>query len=441
VGLHQDLEADVVVVGAGASGLPAAIGAARAGARVILVEEDPVVGGAPSDYYVCLLYGGPITGILKEAEDLLKSKHSPTPRAQFFLPSAFQRAWAELLEAERNVNLLTGARAVGAVMSDGKQKPRVAGIEVEVSPAQSFRIRSKVTVDASGSGALSVLAGCRALYGREAKSEFNEPSAPEKADDRVQAVTWMYFVQRRPEAKALPRGFRPGVSVLIGIPPRGHEGPWPKEEVEKAPDPGLYLQWGCAVECRDTRDPIELGRAQQQAYKAMERDHTVLQEHGYMVYLAPRIGVREGNRIPGEHIITENDIRGGAFPPDTVAVADYGLDIWRPKREDTRDFGGHDEDGTVEVHGLETARYGIPYRALVARDVDGLLVVGKCMSGTHIAQSSFRVQPIVASAGQAAGVAAALAAKQGIEPRAVNPDEVRAVLHTPPQHVRLSFEG
>ena len=86
MGDHADLSADVVVVGAGASGLPAAIGAARAGAKVVLLEEDPVIGGAPSDYYVCLFYGRPMTGVNAELEHLLKSKYAPTPRANFLGP-------------------------------------------------------------------------------------------------------------------------------------------------------------------------------------------------------------------------------------------------------------------------------------------------------------------------------------------------------------------
>ena len=437
---HSNLTTDVLVVGAGASGLPAAIAAARAGAQVILVEEDPVIGGAPSDYYVCLLYGAPVTGILKEAEDILNAKYCPVPGAQFFLPSGYQRAWAQLLAAEPNIQLLTGAKAAAVRVEDRKGAPTVTGVSVEVQPDQHFTIDSKVTIDCTGSGIVSIMAGCTAMYGRDAKSDFHEPNAPDCPDDRVQACTWMYFVQRLPDAGPTDQNLPLGVSVTIGIPPRGHVGPWPSEEAENAPDPGLYLQWGCAVRCRDTRDPVELAAAHHEAYNAMERDHALLRENGYMVYLAPRIGVREASRILGEHVITENDIRNGVFPDDTIAVADYGLDIWSERREDTRDMGGHDDDGTVNVLGLETARYGIPYRALLPRSVDGLLVAGKCMSGTHIAQSSFRVQPIVASAGQAAGVAAALCAGHHQQPRRLDPHDVRRLLTTREQHLQLSFD-
>lgn len=438
---HADLTTDVLVVGAGSAGLPAAIGAARAGAKVMLIEEDPVVGGAPSDYYVCLFYGAPITGVLEELHGILKAKHSPVPGAQFFLPVSFQRAWGELLAAEPNLTVMTGAKARDVRVSDVGGKPTVTGIEVEVAPGQHFEVAGKVTIDCTGSGEVSVAAGCAAMYGRDAQSDFGEPNAPEKADDWVQAVTWMYFVQRMPDAKPLPKGFRPGVGVLTGITPRGHTGPWPSEEARRAPDPGLYLQWGCAVPCRDTRDPIALAESHQLAYEQMADHHAVLQEHGYQVYLAPRIGVREANRIVGEYVMREQDLRDSVFPADTIAIADYGLDIWTPRTQEKRDLGSHGDDGTVKAFGLETARYGIPYRALVPRDVDGLLVAGKCMSGTHIAQSSFRVQPIVASAGQAAGVAAALAAKLQTQPRRVDAAEIQRLLRAPDQHVQLSFNG
>jgi hypothetical protein len=105
---------------------------------------------------------------------------------------------------------------------------------------------------------------------------------------------------------------------------------WYRNDPEKARrlNPPLYLHWGCSVYCRDTRDPLALAEAQQEAFQAMEHDHAQLREHGYAVYLAPRIGVREASRIVGDHVISENDLRSGILPNDTIAVGWYGLDIW-----------------------------------------------------------------------------------------------------------------
>ncbi len=427
---HDDLNTDVLVVGAGASGLPAAIGAARAGANVICIEEDPVIGGAPSDYYVCLFYGRPITGILAELEQLLKTKYAPTSRAQFALPSGYQRAWRELIAAEPNLRVIPGARAAG-VLRKG-DSGAVNGVTVEVIPGQTFTVSAKVTIDATGSGVVSDLAGCTVMYGRDAKADFGEPHAPDAADDRVQACTWMYFIQGIPgiEDKPRPRA----VHVNVGIAPRGEDHlPQPEPVLPGETDPELYLQWGCAVECRDTRDPLALAEAHAKAYEVMESELRRLREGGYTVHLAPRIGVRECRRIRGEYVITENDITGGVFPDDTVAVADYGFDDWRPHRVSK-------ERGNVDEFGAATARYGIPYRALIPQGVDGLLVTGKCMSGTHIAQTSFRVMPIAGSTGQAAGVAAALCAKHNAQPRNFDAKEIRAALRTRAQNLQLSFD-
>jgi hypothetical protein len=427
-----DLAADVLVVGAGASGLPAAIAAARAGAKVVCIEEDPVVGGAPSDYYVCLFYGRPITGIVAELEQVLKDKYAPSPRAQFFLPSGYQRAWRELIAAEPNLQVITGARAVGVLQGDGSGGGRAAGVTVEVAPGVSFDIASRVTIDCTGSGAISDLAGCTVMYGREARDDFDEPHAGEAADDRVQACTWMYFIQGIPGIEGKPPAR--AVHVNVGIPARGEDHlPHPPPVLEGETDPELYLQWGCAVRCRDTRDPLALAEAHDAAYEAMAPQLQWLHENGYTVHLAPRIGVRECRRIRGEHVITETDITSGAFPDDTVAVADYGFDDWRPEIVSR-------ERDHVDEFGAATARYGIPYRSLVPVGVDGLLVAGKCMSGTHIAQTSFRVMPIAGSTGQAAGAAAALCAKGDVDPRRLDPEDIRHVLRQPEQHLQLSFE-
>ena len=189
-------------------------------------------------------------------------------------------------------------------------------------------------------------------------------------------------------------------------------------------DPGIHLHWGCAVRCRDTRDPMALAEAQREALVAMERDLTLLREGGYAVHLAPRLGVRETRRIVGDHVITENDLRSGELPKDTIAIGTYGLDIWggQLSREESR-----------------VPAYGIPYRAILPKDVDGLILAGKSISGTHVAMSGYRVQPILSSAGQAAGVAAALSAQLEIAPRQLDADRIREVLTRPEHGVQLEM--
>jgi hypothetical protein len=192
--MHQDLCTEVLIVGAGASGIPAAIGAARTGAKVILIEEDPIVGGATTDYFVDMLCGGPVTGIVKEAEDILRTHYSPTPNALFFLPDSFQRVFWRLLNREPNITAITGAKAV-ETLHEGTD-PRVKGVRVECGLGRSFAIHSQITVDATGCGAVSIMADCTAMYGRDAKSDFGEPHAPDERDDLVQECTWMYVSQK-----------------------------------------------------------------------------------------------------------------------------------------------------------------------------------------------------------------------------------------------------
>jgi hypothetical protein len=434
MGKHADLNTDVLVVGAGAAGLPAAIGAARAGAEVICIEEDPVIGGAPCDYYVCLFYGRPMTGINAELEHLLQSKYSPTPRAKFFLPSGYQRAWRELTAAEPRLRAITGARAIAVRHAPGSGTPAVTAVTVEVLPGTTFDISTGVTIDCTGSGILSELAGCSIMYGREGSSDFDEERAPEKADDSVQACTWMHFIQGIPGADR-SGDWRPrGVHVNVGIPfPDAEREPPPPAVMPGETDPELYLHWGGAFPGYDTRDPISLAQAHAEAYETLEPQLRELQENGYTVHLAPRIGVRECRRVVGEHVMTESDIASERFPEDTIAVGEYGFDIW-PK-------GGEKKRKSRYTKTKYPWRYGIPYRSLIPKGVDGMLVAGKCMSGTHLAQSSFRVMPIAASAGQAAGVAAALAVKQRQQPRDLDPDAVRKVLQSKEQHLQLSYDA
>jgi hypothetical protein len=177
---------------------------------------------------------------------------------------------------------------------------------------------------------------------------------------------------------------------------------------ERRPDANLH--WGMTVHCRDTRDPIALGEAHAEALERLEPDLALWNEHGWTVWLAPHLGVRECRRVVGETILTMNDLKAGIMPEDGVAPAAYYLDAWGEKLDE--------EDRHVPP-------YIVPYRAMVPRGYEGILTAGKCISGTHIAMSSYRVQPMVANIGQAAGEAAAMAASARTGTREIDLAELR----------------
>jgi hypothetical protein len=140
-------------------------------------------------------------------------------------------------------------------------------------------------------------------------------------------------------------------------------------------------------------------------------------ERAYVAQSGVHTGVRETRRIVGEYQLTAEDVLEGRKFDDVVARGAYPVDIHNPKGS-----------GTVLRRLPPGEAYDIPLRALLPQGVDGLLVAGRCLSGTHEAHSSYRVMPIVMATGQAAGVCAALAAKGGVSPRAVPVAAVQAGL-------------
>ncbi|HEX2185902.1 MAG TPA: FAD-dependent oxidoreductase, partial [Chloroflexota bacterium] len=138
--------------------------------------------------------------------------------------------------------------------------------------------------------------------------------------------------------------------------------------------------------------------------------------------IAAQIGVRETRRIVGEYVLTYDDLASGRHFEDVIALAGYPVDI-------------HPVDGAAGGiqaaldAGLRAADvYEIPYRSLVPLGVDDLLVAGRCLSATHEAAGAVRVMPPCFAMGQAAGVAAALAAEHRTAPRRLDVARVQAGL-------------
>ncbi|MDD4920859.1 MAG: FAD-dependent oxidoreductase [Bacteroidales bacterium] len=414
------LETDVIVVGAGPSGIPAAIAAARKGARVILLEEDQMAGGAPVDMYVALVCGGPRVGIYREMIQRLnlnwRSSGSPVEdfgkdglngRSTWFLPSSYAIMVHEMIAEERNITLMCGAHVQHVILKESGIRNKLEGVSIYRNGHRQD-IKASVTIDATGTGLIGELSGAPSMYGRDGRSMFNEPFGEEFPDAaNVQYLTWQFLTQSLRPADLSHRNklrWKGMVEDNYG---------WIKAHDQERMA-GLFLHWGGNFYCKDTRDPVELAKTQAEALESLRPDFSVYQQAGYMVHLAPKIGVREVRRIKGEYVITIKDLLEGKQPDGTVAICNYGFDLKNEK--------------LTEEQRKSARPYGIPYGALVPLNVEGLLIAGKSISTSHMAQGSYRVQPIVASIGQAAGTAAAMAALNKTSTRSIELSKLIATL-------------
>ncbi|MDR0660823.1 MAG: FAD-dependent oxidoreductase [Prevotellaceae bacterium] len=402
---YSTLKFDVAVVGAGPAGIPAAIAAARNGAKVVLIEEDLAPGGTPVDMYVTFMCGGPRVGLFKKLVQTLNQRFSvggilsetfgeagSDGKNHWWMPASFQQVYHEMILAEPNITLMCGVPVVDAIVAEKGNRNQVKGIRIFRNGGFQH-IEAAITVDASGNGIVAATAGCKILYGSEAKSDFNESFGLDVSDGKVQPVTQMYISQRVRKDAVFPID-KFGSGVL-----EDNHRQWAQEQPREefyARNTGVFLQWGASVYCSDTTDPVRVAEAQQKVMNNQKKNIQVIQEAGFAVHLAPKIGVRESRRVQGEAVITVDDLFKGVKPDDKIADAHYAIDAW----------------GWNIPYEVKTSvkPYGIPYRALIPLNMEGLLTAGRIISGTRLANSSYRVQPICSNIGEAAGTAAAMAA-------------------------------
>ena len=390
----ETIHSDVIICGGGTAGLPAALAAARAGARVCIVEEDARIGGASADQYIQFFCGAPYQGIFHELKEKMK-QYAPFKKESTFRHSSLIMAYMDWFR-DLPVSIYTRQRITRVDVRAGV----IHGVESE-----AFRFEGKVYIDATGDGDVAALAGCTVRYGREARAEFDEAFAPEQADDKVQRCTLMYTVKRRPDA-----GHSQDANAMA-----------PLDEEE-----GLI--WGPTVICKDTTDETQLNAAQNEALRMLSEKVAFWRDKGYYITaVAPKLGVRESRRIEGLHILSYRDIAEEKTFEDSVCVVNYNIDPWDPDGNPVHD--------KARKQSTFMPDYEIPYRCLVNRQVENLIVAGRCISATHVANSSLRVMGICIPVGQAAGNAAFLALQQGCPARDVNTQALRALQRQGGVHV------
>lgn len=441
---------DVIVAGGGTAGSVAAIAAARLGARTLLVEENGFLGGTATGALVTPLMPNRLgnvnlnRGITDEIKQRLRAigGGGETPENDgWFDPEALKYVLEEMA-LEAGVRLLYYTRVIAAVvdpLADGRW--RVSGVVVH-NKAGLQRFDAAVVVDSTGDADVAASAGCRWESGGE---------------DGVRQAFSVRWIAGGIDLERLARfheelgGHRwpPGYFEAAMVWGRGHVlEPIFRKAVEAGDleeADGDYFQCfsvpgrpdALAFNCPriaddvDGTNPWHLTEAQVKGRRAIRRLLGFIRkylpgcERAYVQQVAPMVGVRESRRILGDYVLTLEDIVTGRKFPDAVARNRYPVDIHlvRPRAASrgTLEFGDARRPPEGDYH-------EIPYRCLLPRGVEGLLVAGRCISATFVAQSAIRIQPNCHSLGQAAGTAAALAVRSGVTPRQVDGGELRRAL-------------
>lgn len=418
---------DLVVVGGAVTGVCAAIQAARLGLKTLLIEREIVLGGNASSLFRLHLEGANSpanyareTGIIEELEADAMFEGAflePSGHMHGFFNALFSDILARKCR-EAGVHVLNKTVVTGVETQDARVT-RIHAYDMLGHERIDIEVGGLV-VDASGDGAVALEAGADFRMGREARSEYDESFAPEKADNRMMGSSLMFLM-------------RDTGRPIKYVPPPGTPVFRTKEDLPmyspSAWDPTSQLAMIWTTEYGGHLDTMFDDRA---IYEGMLRNvHGIVDflknrgDHGAenyeLFWISDFIGKREGRRFLGDYVLSQNDLFGPTDFPDTVAYGGRSVDL----HEVTDDEAQY----KVIFYG-KPPLYGIPLRCLYSRNVDNLLLAGRLISGTRVALGSYRVMKTLATTGQAVGAAAYLCTRQKISPRelAAAPEELRQLL-------------
>lgn len=401
---------DVLVAGGGAAGICAAISAGRAGARVALAERYGIVGGGLTSGGIGPIMGGTGAGTVNEE---IHKRLGIVPREAHNFETA--KIELSLMLREAGVDVYLQCAAGDAILEGNRIKGLV------FATAQGLRaLTAKVVVDATGDGTAAYLAGAPFRVGRD-------------EDSLVQPVSLMFVLGNVAKEAIYCQGVHPDAKVPSGDfveicreACRNRELP-PNVDTVRIYHTGSETERminATQVNYVNPLCPKELSQSEAAARAQIKTVHEFLKkvapgyENSYIKSSSSTIGVRESRRVLGEYVLTDEDVETGKkFEDAVVHSANFLIDIHNPS-------GGGQAEG-VSKH---VRAYDIPLRCLVPLEVEGLLVAGRAISGTHRAHASYRVMNICMPMGQAAGIAAALCAKDGILPRKLDYHRVQSEL-------------
>ncbi|MEQ9289098.1 MAG: FAD-dependent oxidoreductase [Cyclobacteriaceae bacterium] len=404
---QKTVDFDVAVLGGGVAGCCAAVSAARNGAKTVLVQDRPVLGGNSSSEIrvhmngVTHLKGGypeRETGIV---EEILLHNRFNNPQQSFHV---WDHVIYDYVTSEPNLTVMMNTQAIRAEM---KGKKINSALCWQSTTETEFTINAKIFIDCSGDGLLAATAGALYRTGREGKKEFNEQYAPDEPDGWQMGATIMFNSKDMGE----PMPFE---APAFTIPYVEKDQPHKHRKI-KSIEQGYW--W---VEVGSQEDII--GEFEGIRHKLMGYAYGVWDyiknsgkfpeaENYALDWVCSFPGRRESRRFIGDHILSEGDLVNYRHFEDAVGYGGWSLDEHNPGGIENLD------DPPSFFHHHFSQAYEIPFRSLYSANVPNLLFAGRNVSVTHIALSSTRLQGTCATMGQAVGTAAALCHKKDVLPR------------------------
>ncbi len=404
------LTCDFSVIGGGLSGVCAAITAARAGLKVVLIQDRPVLGGNASSEVRLWVLGatshmGNNNRWAREGgviDELLVENLYRNPEGN---PLILDTLLLEKVITEPNITLLLNTAVHGLEKADLDTIKSVSAFCPQ--NATAYDISAPLFCDASGDGIVGFLAGAAFRIGAESQSEFGENFAPAETNSERLGHT-IYFYSKD---TGLPVKYTPPSFALKDI------TKIPRWRDIKAGDFGCrfwWLEWGGKLDTIHDSEHIkwELWKVVYGVWNHIKNSGQFPQAATHTLEWVGTIpGKRESRRFEGDFMLTQPDIVEQRRHADAVSFGGWAIDLHPSEGIYS------DQPGCTQWHSKGV--YQIPYRALYSRNITNLFLAGRLISASHIAFASTRVMATCAHHGQAVGMAAALCVRERVRPREV----------------------
>lgn len=413
---NKTLHCDLCVIGGGLSGSFAALSAARHGAKVILVQDRPMLGGNASSEIRMWVRGAKKkfdreTGLISELEER-NIYYNPT-----LSHSLFDATLYGMLEENENITMLLNTSCLDAEVS-GKDITSITAWQT--TTYTYYEVKAKLYCDCSGDSILAPLVNAEYKHGREAKSEYGESLAKEVADTKTMGMSIILAARETDHpVKFTPPPFAnyypTDESFSVGVKKREYS--LNRDHIPATS--GCNMWW---VELGGEGDSIhDADKVRKELLASIYGVWDHIKNHGDhgmenwdIEWIGFLPGKRESRRYVGKYVMTEHDIVSGGNFYDEIAYGGWPLDDHNP-------YGmrKNDEETFATIMTPVNEIYGIPLRSLISKDINNLTFAGRNISVTHVALSSTRVMATCALLGQAVGALNALAIKYESSPEII----------------------